>query len=62
MKRKRRVMAPGWLYAALALRWFVAGNASAYKAQMPEIERLCSEELKKRGGPRNTYISDPAAR
>jgi hypothetical protein len=60
--RKRRVMAPGWLRLALALRWFVAANPSAYKSQMPEIERLCAEELKKRGGAENTYISDPASR
>jgi NAD(P)-dependent dehydrogenase (short-subunit alcohol dehydrogenase family) len=59
LKRKRRVMAPGWLRAALALRWFFAGNPSAYKAHMPEIERLCAEELKKRGGADKTYISDP---
>jgi hypothetical protein len=26
---------------------------------MPEIERLCAEELKKRGGADKTYISDP---
>ncbi len=60
LKRKRRVMAPGWLRVALALRWFVAANPSAYKAHMPEIERLCAEELKKRGGADKTYISDPA--
>ncbi len=62
LKRKRRVMAPGWLRAALALRWFFAGNPSAYKAHMPEIERLCADELKKRGGADKTYISDPARR
>lgn len=62
LKRKRRVMAPGWLRAALALRWFFAGNPSAFKAHMPEIERLCAEELKKRGGAEKTYISDPARR
>jgi NAD(P)-dependent dehydrogenase (short-subunit alcohol dehydrogenase family) len=62
VKRKRRVMAPGWLRLALALRWFAAGNPSAYKSQMPEIERLCAEELKKRGGPNNTMITDPARR
>ncbi len=62
LKRKRRVMAPGWLRAALALRWFFAGNPSAYKAHMPEIERLCAAELKKRGGADKTYISDPARR
>ena len=57
--RKRRVMAPGWLRLPLALRWFASANPSAYKAQMPEIERLCAEELKKRGGAEKTYISDP---
>jgi NAD(P)-dependent dehydrogenase (short-subunit alcohol dehydrogenase family) len=60
LKRKRRVMAPGWLRVALAMRWFVSGNPSAYKAQMPEIERLCAEELKKRGGPDKAVISEPA--
>lgn len=58
-KRKRRVMAPSWLRLALALRWFVAANPSAYKAQMPEIERLCAEELKKRGGPDGALITEP---
>lgn len=59
VKRKRRVMAPGWLRLALALRWFVAANPSAYKAHMPEIERLCAEELKKRGGPDGALITEP---
>ncbi len=58
-KRKRRVMAPGWLRFALALRWVVAANASAYKAQMPEIERLCAEELKKRGGADKALLTEP---
>jgi NAD(P)-dependent dehydrogenase (short-subunit alcohol dehydrogenase family) len=58
-KRKRRVLAPSWLRFALALRWFVAANPSAYKAQMPEIERLCAEELKKRGGPDGALITEP---
>lgn len=58
--RKRRVMAPGWLRVALAMRWFVSGNPSAYKLQMPEIERLCAEESKKRGGAEHALISDPA--
>lgn len=62
VRRKRRVTAPGWVGWALALRWFVSGNPSAYKSQMPEIERLCAEENKKRGGPDKTYISDPARR
>jgi NAD(P)-dependent dehydrogenase (short-subunit alcohol dehydrogenase family) len=59
VKRKRRVMAPSWLRFALALRWFVSANPSAYRAQMPEIERLCAEELKKRGGPDKALISEP---
>lgn len=59
VRRKRRVMAPGWVRWALALRWFAAGNPAAYKSQMPEIERLCAEELKKRGGADKSYISDP---
>lgn len=58
-KRKRRVMAPGWLRLALALRWFVAADPSHYKALMPEIERLCAEELKRRGGPDKALISEP---
>jgi NAD(P)-dependent dehydrogenase (short-subunit alcohol dehydrogenase family) len=62
LRRKRRVMAPGWLHLALALRWFVAADPSSYKKLMPEIERLCAEELKKRGGADKTYISDPARR
>ena len=60
--RKRRVVAPGWIRLALALRWFAAGNPSAYKSQMPEIERLCSEDLSRRGGPGNALISDPLSR
>jgi hypothetical protein len=61
-RRKRRVLAPGWVRGVLALRWFVSGNPSAYKSQMPEIERLCAEELKKRGGPDKALISDPLIR
>ena len=59
VRRKRRVMAPGWVRLALALRWFVAANPSSYKALMPEIERLCAEELKKRGGPDGALITEP---
>jgi NAD(P)-dependent dehydrogenase (short-subunit alcohol dehydrogenase family) len=59
VQRKRRVMAPGWLRAALALRWFFAGNPSAFKAHMPEIERLCAEEAKRRGGADKALISEP---
>lgn len=59
IRRKRRVVAPGWLRLALAMRWFVSGNPSAYRSQMPEIERLCAEELKKRGGPEKALISEP---
>lgn len=62
VRRKRRIMAPGWVGWALALRWFVSGNPSAYKSQMPEIERLCAEENKKRGGPDKTMMSDPLSR
>jgi NAD(P)-dependent dehydrogenase (short-subunit alcohol dehydrogenase family) len=58
--RKRRVMAPGWLRLALALRWFFAANPAQYVTLMPEIERLCAEELKKRGGAQNAMITDPA--
>lgn len=61
-KRKRRVMAPGWLRFALALRWFAAANSSAYKAMMPEVERLCAEELNKRGGPDEALITEPRRR
>lgn len=59
-RRKRRVLMPGWLRLALSLRWFIAADASRYKPHMPTIERLCAEELEKRGGPDATYISDPA--
>jgi short-subunit dehydrogenase len=59
VQRKRRVMAPGWLRFALALRWFVMANPSPYKELMPEVERLCAEELKKRGGPDKAMISEP---
>ncbi len=62
VKRRRRVLAPGWLRLALAMRWLISGNPSAYKAHMPEIERLCAEEAKKRGGAENAYISDPSRR
>lgn len=58
-KRKRRVMAPGWLRLPLALRWFASADPSQYKALMPEIERLCAEELKRRGGPDKALISEP---
>lgn len=63
VRRRSRVMAPGWLRLALAMRWFVAGNGSAYKKHMPEIERLCSEELKARGGASTSaMITDPTRR
>ncbi len=60
-RRRRRVIAPGWLRAALALRWFFSGNPSVYREVMPEIERLCAEETKKRGGA-ESLITDPARR
>jgi hypothetical protein len=61
LRRKARVLAPGWLRLALAMRWFVAGNGSAFKAHMPEIERLCAEELKARGGSASSaMITDPS--
>ncbi len=61
--RRRRIMAPGWLRLAMAMRWFVAGNASAYREQMPEVERLCAEELKARGGSAlSAMITDPTRR
>lgn len=59
LRRKRRVVAPGWLRFALALRWFISADPSRYKAHMKEIERLCAEEERKRGSGR-AYISDPA--
>lgn len=62
VRRKRRVAAPGWVRWVLALRWFASGNPAAYKAQMPEIERLCAEENKRRGGAANALISDPLKR
>jgi NAD(P)-dependent dehydrogenase (short-subunit alcohol dehydrogenase family) len=58
LRRKRRVVAPGWLRLALALRWFVSANPSTYKPHMKEIERLCAEEEKQRGAAK-PYISDP---
>lgn len=61
IRRKRRVIAPGWLRMALALRWFVSSNPSGYKAHMPEIERLCAEEMKRRGSG-NAFITDPSRR
>ncbi len=61
-RRKRIVLAPGWLRLALALRWFVSSNPSGFKAHMPEVERLCAEELKKRGGAKSAMITDPSRR
>lgn len=55
IRRKRRVMAPGWLRAAMIARWAIAGNPAPYKKQMPEIERLFAEERKKN----TAYMSDP---
>ena len=61
--RKRVVLAPGWVRLAMALRWMLAGDSSAYKAHMPEIERLCAEELKARGGTAaSALITDPSNR
>ena len=59
IKRKRIILAPGWLRVALALRWFVSSNPAAFKAHMPEIERLCAGELEKRGGANAAMITDP---
>ena len=56
LRRKRRVMAPGWLRLPLALRWFAAGNPAMFKPLMPEIERLCADEVKKN----TALITDPA--
>ncbi len=58
-KRKRIILAPGWLRLGLALRWFVSSNPAAFKAHMPEIERLCADELLKRGGANAAMITDP---
>lgn len=57
-RRKRRVMAPGWLRLPLAMRWFFAGNPAPFKPHMAEIERLCAEEAKKNAA----LITDPARR
>jgi NAD(P)-dependent dehydrogenase (short-subunit alcohol dehydrogenase family) len=57
-RRKRRVMAPGWIRLGLALRYFIAGDPSRYRKLMPEIERLFAEESKRRA----PFISDPARR
>jgi hypothetical protein len=59
VRRKRRVMAPGWLRAAMIARWVIAGDPSAYKKQMPEIERLFAEEAKAKNA---AYMSDPMRR
>lgn len=60
-RRRRVVLAPGWLRLALAMRWFFAGDSKAYKSHMPEIERLCAEELKVRGGTASSgMITDPS--
>lgn len=62
-RRKKIVLAPGWLRLALALRWFYASDASLFKAHMPEIEKLCEAELRARGGtPESAFISDPVRR
>ena len=57
-QRKRRVMAPGWIRLALALRYLIAGDSSRYRKLMPEIERLSTEEAR-RGA---VFISDPTRR
>ncbi|MEQ1753735.1 MAG: SDR family NAD(P)-dependent oxidoreductase [Micropepsaceae bacterium] len=60
-QRKAVVLAPGWVRLALALRWFVGRNSGAFKSHMAEIERLCAEELKARGGSASSaMITDPA--
>jgi hypothetical protein len=41
------------------LRWFAVGDPARYKAQMPEIERRCAEEPRRRGGSEKTLSSDP---
>jgi len=60
-RRRRRVVAPGWLKLALAMRWFFTADPSSYRTQMPEIERLCAEERKKRGSD-DDFITDPSRR
>jgi NAD(P)-dependent dehydrogenase (short-subunit alcohol dehydrogenase family) len=60
--RKPRIMSPGWLRLALALRWSFSGRGKQFKPHMPEIERLCATELKKRGGPEQAMITDPGRR
>lgn len=57
-RRKRRVLAPGWLRAALAARWFIAANPSEYRKQMPDIERLFADDKK----PGDVYMTDPVRR
>jgi len=56
-RRKRRVLAPGWLRLALLLRWPIAGDVSMFKKHMPEIERLCAQSARD-----TVFISDPARR
>lgn len=59
LRRKRRVMAPGWLRAAMIARWAIAGNPAPFKKQMSEIERLFAEEAKAKNA---AYMSDPMRR
>ncbi|MBI1211087.1 MAG: SDR family NAD(P)-dependent oxidoreductase [Alphaproteobacteria bacterium] len=61
-RRRHRVMAPGWLRFALASRWLISGRTGRYRELMPEIERLCAEELKKRGGREKAMLTDPMRR
>jgi NAD(P)-dependent dehydrogenase (short-subunit alcohol dehydrogenase family) len=57
-RRRRRVAAPGWIHAAMALRWGLAGSPALYRPLMPEIERLAAEGL---GGRRGRgFLSAPA--
>lgn len=58
-RRQIRVMAPGWLRFAMASRWFLSARKGAFKAHMPELERLCADELKKHGGAASAMITDP---
>jgi NAD(P)-dependent dehydrogenase (short-subunit alcohol dehydrogenase family) len=58
-RRRARVYAPWWIGWAMAMRWFVAGDAARYARMMPEVERLCAKESARRGGPERGLMSEP---
>ncbi len=58
LRRKRRVIAPGYLRLSLGARWLIAGNPAPFKKQMPDIERLFADDKKRN----DIYMTDPARR